>query len=112
MPLATAELIPDALFPTVAAWESPAFTTVVTLRRGEATLAAQNVRLTTPAGASVAEGAASEQAEASIAIIGATGLDIAKGDRFNTDDGTLIQVTYVRPITTPHVVAFGMAIDR
>ena len=112
MPLPATDLIHDNLLDRVGSWESPAFDTSITLRRAGATLAAQVVRLTTPRSAGIAQSESAEQGEASLVIIGATDLDIAKADRFNTADGTLVEVTYVRPITSPHVVAFGMAIDR
>ncbi len=112
MPLASTTLISVDLFDTVTAWETPSFATTVTLRRDNATIAAQACRLTTPKSAGIAQSDGAEQAEAAIVVIGATDMDIEEGDRFNTDDGTLVEVDMIRPIRTVHTVAFAKAVQR
>lgn len=77
----------------------------ITIRRGEATLAAQTVRVARTAGMPVlAAGGHSAEHRARVVVLGNTALDIAVADRF-TVAGILYQVTAVRPNRRAAVVA-------
>lgn len=69
----------------------------IAIRRGSTTLAAQTVRVERQGNQAAQRGSAgAEQATATIAILGATTLDIQPQDRF-TLDGRLYEVTLIHP---------------
>lgn len=71
----------------------------IIIRRKNVTLAAQSVRIAR-AGATGAQEPAtgqSAQSEMSITILGATDLDIERGDRFNDSNDVLYEVVAVLP---------------
>jgi len=70
--------------------------TNITLRRGNTSISAQNVRITTMLGGVIMRGEQSDEARGRVLVFGATTLDIQTGDRF-THAGVLYRVTLIRP---------------
>lgn len=87
------------------------FGQTITIRRGAATLAAQDARIVPQGGASSRNGTQTQQEEQRVLVVGGIALDIAAGDRFNDADGTLYEVYYVRPNRQVQVVAEARAVQ-
>lgn len=71
----------------------------IVIRRGDTTLAAQQVRIEMAKGSTrenLREGVYSEETRSRVTIVGGIDLDIQKDDRFNTL-GSLFRVTAVQP---------------
>ncbi len=69
----------------------------IVIRRGATTLGAQSVRVARAGTiATRADGGNAEQWTQRVVVLGAVGLDIATGDRFNAG-GRLYEVDFVRP---------------
>lgn len=72
----------------------------VVIRRGATTLASQTVRIARAGAGSHAlrsDGGNTEQFSQRVVVLGAVGLDIQTGDRFNDVAGRLYEVDFVRP---------------
>lgn len=69
----------------------------VTIRRGINTLASQNVRVARPAAPRTATVEGGRAMRQSVLLVGSISLDVAVGDRFNDQHGTLYEVVFVRP---------------
>lgn len=65
-------------------------------RRGNATLAAQTVRIARRSGNARRDSAAATQATTAVVVLGAAGLDVQVGDRFTYNE-ILYEVEFVRP---------------
>lgn len=86
------------------------YDTSLVLRRGATTLAAQSVAIHIPprvARERLTE--SGEAAQADVEVWGSVALDIQRGDRF-TWDGTLCEVTFVRPGREAATIAEAVAL--
>lgn len=83
----------------------------IVIRRGAATLASQNVRLTRPQSPRTVAVEGGRSMRQNILVTGGTSLDIAVGDRFNDQNGTLYEVVFVRPNRQIDTVAEAEAIQ-
>jgi hypothetical protein len=84
---------------------------VVTLRRGDQTLAAQGARIVRAGPrAQQARASASSAARAMVIVYGSPELDIQRGDRL-TLEGMLFEVTFVRPSRLVGTVAEAEVIE-
>lgn len=84
----------------------------IALRRGDATLEAQAVRIARMGGTGLErDSAGAQQAVGRVVVLGATSLDIEPGDRFNDGAGMLYEVVFVRPNRRAAVVAEARAVE-
>jgi hypothetical protein len=83
---------------------------MVTLRRGDTTLAAQKIRIVRAGSRAVGQaGMASDATRQAVILYGAGELDVQQGDRL-THDGHLYEVTFVRPSLLIGTVAEAEAV--
>lgn len=83
----------------------------ITLRRGESSLAAQDVRLVRVGGrASQVSGSGTSAARAAVIVYGFASLDIQRKDRF-THNGSLYEVTFIRPSRLVGTVAEAEVVE-
>lgn len=83
----------------------------IVIRRGSTTLAAQSVRVARQGGnATRSDGGGTEQFSQRVVVLGAVGLDIATGDRFNAG-GRLYEVDFVRPNRVAATMAEARVIE-
>jgi len=81
----------------------------ITLRRNNATLPAQTVRIARSGRGNVQDGAAAQASVAPVIVLGDTTFDVQPEDRF-THDGLLYQIEFVRPNRRVMVVAEAKAV--
>jgi len=83
----------------------------IVVRRGDATLDPQPVRIARSGGVSqTRDSAGAQQATTRVVVLGATTFDVQPGDRF-TVEGVLYQVTFGRPNRRAAVVAEAEAVE-
>lgn len=86
--------------------------TTITIRRSGSTLPSQSVRIVRRGGSGQrrdSDGA--EQVTGEVLVMGPAGLDIKPGDRFNDGNGTLYEVTLIRPNRTVKTEAEARVIE-
>lgn len=69
----------------------------IIIRRGTSTLASQNARVSKPSSAQNSSVDGGREMRQSVLLTGGVALDVAVGDRFNDQHGTLYEVVFVRP---------------
>lgn len=78
----------------------------ITIRRGSATLDAQDVRIARVGGRSrLSQGDGTQESRGRVVVMGAVDLDIQPDDRFNDGAGVLYRVVLVRPNRRAAVIA-------
>jgi uncharacterized protein YcbX len=83
----------------------------VVIRRGAASLPAQNVRVARlREGSRTQVGPQIDESRAPVVVMGSTAFDVQIGDRF-TVGGVLYQITFVRPNRRAAVVAEAQAVE-
>ena len=78
----------------------------ITIRRGDSTLGAQNVRIARVRGSGRrVDSDRGQEIRGQVIVMGGVDLDIAPGDRFNDGEGDLYRVVFVRPNQSAAVTA-------
>jgi len=86
--------------------------TIITIRRGSTTLAAQTARIARQGSvAGVKDSEGGQTVRGRVVVLGSTTFDVQPGDRFNDANGTLYQVVFVRPNRRAAVIAEAEAVE-
>jgi hypothetical protein len=84
----------------------------IIIRRGDATLAAQPVRIARVSGQSrTAQGTMTQESRGRVVVMGSPSLDIQPDDRFSDASGTLFRVILVRPNRRAAIVAEAEVVE-
>lgn len=84
----------------------------IAIRRGNTTLAAQQVRIARISGqANRQDTLGGEEVRGRVIVVGSVDFDVQPGDRFNDSSGVLYRVFFVRPNRNAAVMAEAEAVE-